>query len=109
MTFANPFARALVPALFVAAVPAAAAESPDMARLNAHIRSVPPMTANFTQTDARGRSAAGTLQLKRPGKVRFAYGSGDLLLLLRRRRADVQHVDLDLRLLLLSCSHSKAQ
>ena len=58
MTFANPFARALVPALFVAAVPAAAAESPDMARLNAHIRSVHTMTANFTQTDARGRSAA---------------------------------------------------
>ena len=38
------------------------------------------MTANFVQTDARGRSAAGTLQLKRPGKVRFQYGSGDLLL-----------------------------
>ena len=38
------------------------------------------MTADFTQTDARGRSASGTLQLKRPGKVRFQYGSGDLLL-----------------------------
>ena len=38
------------------------------------------MTANFVQTDARGRSAAGTLQLKKPGKVRFQYGSGDLLL-----------------------------
>ena len=38
------------------------------------------MTANFVQTDQRGRSAAGTLQLKRPGKVRFQYGSGDLLL-----------------------------
>ena len=42
--------------------------------------SVQSMTANFVQTDARGRSAAGTLQLKRPGKVRFQYGSGDLLL-----------------------------
>jgi outer membrane lipoprotein-sorting protein len=80
MTFAKSFARALIPAVLVAAVPAAAAESPDMARLSAHIRSVQTMTANFTQTDARGRSAAGTLQLKRPGKVRFAYGSGDLLL-----------------------------
>src|SRR5437764_12193959 len=38
------------------------------------------MTANFVQTDARGRSSAGTLQLKRPGRVRFQYGSGDLLL-----------------------------
>src|SRR6476659_11412339 len=80
MIFAKPVARALVPAMLVAAVPAAAAESPDMARLSAHIRSVQTMTADFTQIDARGRSASGTLQLKRPGKVRFAYGSGDLLL-----------------------------
>ena len=81
MTFASSFARALVPVAVIAvAVPAAAAESPDMARLGAHIRSVQTMTANFVQTDQRGRAAAGTLQLKRPGKVRFQYGSGDLLL-----------------------------
>jgi len=81
MNFTTNLARALAPvAILVAAVPAAAAESPDMARLKAHIGSVQTMTANFVQTDARGRSAAGTLQLKRPGKVRFEYGSGDLLL-----------------------------
>ena len=80
MTLANNFARVLLPTALVAAVPAAAADSPDMARLSSHIRSVQTMTADFVQTDARGRSAAGTLQLKRPGKVRFAYGSGDLLL-----------------------------
>src|SRR4029079_5108330 len=80
MIFAKPVARALVPAMLIAAVPAAAADSPDMARLSSHIRSVQTMTADFVQTDSRGRSAAGTLQLKRPGKVRFAYGSGDLLL-----------------------------
>jgi outer membrane lipoprotein-sorting protein len=81
MTFASPFARALTPvAMFAAATPTAAAESADMARLGAHIRAVQTMTANFVQTDARGRSAAGSLQLKRPGKVRFQYGSGDLLL-----------------------------
>jgi outer membrane lipoprotein-sorting protein len=81
MTFGRFLARALVPATVIAAaVPAFAADSPDMARLKAHIGSVQTMTANFLQTDARGRSAAGTLQLKRPGKVRFQYGSGDLLL-----------------------------
>ena len=80
MTLANNFARMLLPTALVAAAPAAAADSPDMARLTSHIRSVQTMTADFVQTDARGRSAAGTLQLKRPGKVRFAYGSGDLLL-----------------------------
>jgi outer membrane lipoprotein-sorting protein len=81
MTFASSFARVLLPVVIAAAAaPAVAAESPDMARLGAHIRSVQTMTANFVQTDARGRSAAGMLQLKRPGKVRFQYGSGDLLL-----------------------------
>jgi len=81
MNFTTTFARALVPvAIVAAAAPAAAAQSPDMALLKAHITSVQTMTADFTQTDARGRSASGTLQLKRPGKVRFQYGSGDLLL-----------------------------
>jgi outer membrane lipoprotein-sorting protein len=76
------FARALVPVAIVAAAaaPAAAADSPDLAKLKAHIAAVHTMTANFVQTDSRGRSAAGTMQLKRPGKVRFEYGSGDLLL-----------------------------
>ena len=79
MISAPRFARALVAAAIVA-TPAAAADSPDLAKLKSHIGSVQTMTANFVQTDARGRSAAGTLQLKRPGKVRFQYGSGDLLL-----------------------------
>ena len=81
MHFPTNVARALVPAAIVAAaVPAAAADSADLALLKAHISSVQTMSANFVQTDARGRSAAGKLQLKRPGRVRFEYGSGDLLL-----------------------------
>jgi outer membrane lipoprotein-sorting protein len=81
MTFTTKLARALLPAAVIVAAPAlAAAGSADLAKLKAHIGSVQTMTANFVQTDQRGRSAAGTLQLKRPGKVRFQYGSGDLLL-----------------------------
>lgn len=82
MRFASHFARVLAPfAVMAIAAPCAAADtSADLARLKEHIGSVQTMTADFTQTDARGRSAAGTLQLKRPGKVRFQYGSGDLLL-----------------------------
>src|SRR5947209_16386862 len=80
MTFTTSFARALLPGALAVAVPAIAAESPDLARLKSHIAAVQTMTADFVQTDARGRSAAGTLQLKRPGRVRFQYGSGDLLL-----------------------------
>jgi len=86
MNLGSSFARALVPvAVVAAAAPAAAAGSQDMARLRAHIGAVQTMTANFTQSDARGRAAAGTLQLKRPGKVRFQYGSGDLLLVANGR------------------------
>ncbi|MEO6224851.1 MAG: outer membrane lipoprotein carrier protein LolA [Sphingomicrobium sp.] len=81
MNFTTNVARALMPiAALAAAAPASAATSPDMARLKTHLTTVQTMTALFTQTDARGRSAAGTLQMKRPGKVRFQYGSGDLLL-----------------------------
>jgi chaperone LolA len=88
MTFSTNFARALMPvAILAAAAPAAAAsESADLARLKAHISAVQTMTANFVQTDAKGRSAAGTLQLKRPGRVRFQYGSGDLLLVADGKR-----------------------
>src|SRR6185295_13217250 len=82
MSLLTRFARALAPvAMIAAAAPAAAAaESPDLAKVRAHITSVDTMTASFVQTDAKGRSAAGTLQLKRPGRIRFQYGSGDLLL-----------------------------
>ena len=80
MILTTKFARALLVGTIVAATPAAAAESADLAKLKAHIGAVRTMTADFVQTDSRGRSAAGTLQLKRPGKVRFQYGSGDLLL-----------------------------
>jgi outer membrane lipoprotein-sorting protein len=73
-------ARGLAPVALIASVPALAAESPDFARLKAHLTDVQTMTANFTQTDARGRVASGTLQMKRPGRIRFAYGGGDLLL-----------------------------
>ncbi|HEX3422168.1 MAG TPA: outer membrane lipoprotein carrier protein LolA [Sphingomicrobium sp.] len=81
MTFPTKFACALVPAaIVVVAAPTAAADSADMARLKAHIADVRTMTAGFVQTDARGRSAAGKMELERPGRVRFEYGSGDLLL-----------------------------
>src|SRR4051794_21095733 len=81
MTFSTSFARALVTLAVVAAAPAlSAADSADLSRLKTHLGSVQTMTANFTQTDAKGRVASGTLQLKRPGRVRFEYGGGDPLL-----------------------------
>ena len=85
MRFPTLFARALfsiaAPGAFVAApVPAAAAESADFDQVQTHLRAVQSMTANFVQTDGKGRTARGTLQLKRPGRIRFEYSGGDLLL-----------------------------
>lgn len=87
MHFSMNVARALAPAVALAvAVPVAAADSPDMALVKAHISSVATMTANFTQIDAKGRASSGTMQMRRPGKVRFQYGSGDLLLVADGKR-----------------------
>ena len=79
MTFPT-FARAFVPIALVATPTLAAAPSPDLARLKGHLSAVETMTANFTQTDARGRTESGTLQMKRPGRIRFEYSGGDVLL-----------------------------
>jgi outer membrane lipoprotein-sorting protein len=73
-------ARAILPIVLAATPTVAAAPSPDLARLKSHLSSVQTMTANFTQTDARGRTDNGTLQMKRPGRIRFEYSGGDVLL-----------------------------
>ena len=86
MSFAMNLARAAIPVAMVAGVPASAAESPDLARLKAHLGSVQTMTAKFTQTDAKGRVETGTLQMKRPGRVRFEYSGGDVLLVADGKR-----------------------
>ena len=88
MSFATHFARALIPAaVLVAPVAAPAQSEADLARVQAHLKSVSSMTANFTQTDARNRSLSGTLQLKRPGRIRFEYGRGvDVLLVADGRK-----------------------
>ena len=82
MTLTTNIARALVPLTLAVSAPAlaAAAQSPDLERLKAHLSAVQTMTADFTQTDAKGHVDSGTLQMKRPGRVRFAYSAGDLLL-----------------------------
>ncbi len=81
MSALTALSRALVPAAIVVAAPVGAqSAASDMAKLRSHITSVQSMTANFTQTDPRGRTATGTMQMKRPDKVRFAYSGGDLLL-----------------------------
>ena len=72
-------AFAAVPLAAVAVVPqapvAAQANSP-LTQVQAHLKSVNTMTANFSQTDRRGKTLGGTFTLKRPGKIRFQYQQG---------------------------------
>ena len=77
-------ALAAAPIAAVAALapaPAVAQANDGLALLQQHLRVVNTMTANFSQTDQRGRTLSGTVALKRPGKIRFDYGRGaDMLI-----------------------------
>jgi outer membrane lipoprotein-sorting protein len=81
MAFPTLLARALAPAAIVAlAVPASAQPNP-LAAVEAHLAASQSMTASFVQTDNRNRQLHGTMQLKRPGRIRFEYGGGANMLL----------------------------
>lgn len=77
----SPF---LAAAAFVVAAPAVAAP---LDRVVAALGSTQTMVARFEQTDARGRTLAGTLTLKRPGKARFQYAPGVPLLMVADGRS----------------------
>ncbi|MDP8994790.1 MAG: outer membrane lipoprotein carrier protein LolA [Pseudomonadota bacterium] len=62
-------------ALAAAVAPApASAQANGLAQVQAHLRAVDTMTANFRQTGRGGQTLSGTLTLKRPGRIRFDYG-----------------------------------
>ena len=69
------------------AAPAAPAAAPELAQVQAHLRAVQTMTADFAQTDRNGAVLTGTLTLKRPGRVRFQYRPGVPLLIVGDGRA----------------------
>ncbi len=72
----------LVPiALALAAVATPALAADELTRVQAHLRALDTMTADFSQTDQNGKTLTGTLTLKRPGKVRFQYQKGVPLLI----------------------------
>ncbi len=83
MSFAPPFARALVPALagFALAAPGMASPSTDLRAVETHLAQTQSLVSSFTQTDGKGRQLSGTLTLKRPGRIRFEYGRGANMLL----------------------------
>ena len=80
MSFPYNLARALAPVAIVALAAPAQAQAGDITKVQEHLAAVQSMTANFTQTDSQNHIARGTLQLKRPGRIRFQYEGNDLVL-----------------------------
>lgn len=72
-----PFAAA---AMFGSAA-ALAQTGNSLSQVERSLAATQSLTADFVQTDQRNRSLSGTIQLKRPGRVRFDYGSGANMLL----------------------------
>jgi outer membrane lipoprotein-sorting protein len=64
-----------------------AAQSGDqLDRAVAALRGISTMRADFTQTGRDGRAVSGKLTLKRPGRIRFEYQGGDMLVVSNGRR-----------------------
>ena len=81
------FSALFLAAPLVVAAPAPAFAQTGLAQVQAHLRAVQTMTANFTQTDSRGRSLSGTVTIKRPGRIRFDYGRAANMLIVGDGRA----------------------
>jgi outer membrane lipoprotein-sorting protein len=83
-------ALSALPATLAVAAPVALhaqAAPAGLAQVQSHLRAVDTMTANFTQSDRRGRNLSGTLTIRRPGKVRFDYGRTANILIVGDGRA----------------------
>ncbi len=68
----------------------------DLSKVNAYIRAVTTMTADFSQTDRNGQTLTGQLTLKQPGKIRFQYQKGVPLLIVGDGKA-LTVIDYDVR------------
>ena len=91
MAFSITLSRALAPVAALGAVaampaPAFAQSAGELAQVEAHLAAAQSMTARFVQTDSKNRQLAGTVQLKRPGRIRFEYGGGANMLLVGNGR-----------------------
>lgn len=96
MTLLRAFALSAAPlglAVAVLPAPALAQGQSGLAAVQQHLRAVTSMTANFSQTDHRGRSTSGTLALKRPGKIRFEYRGARMLIVADGNRLNFADYD----------------
>ncbi len=96
MMLLRAFALSVAPlglAATMLSAPAIAQVQPGLAEVQTHLRAISTMTANFSQTDRRGRTMNGTLSLKRPGKIRFEYNGARMLIVADGRRLNFLDYD----------------
>ncbi len=80
--FAGALAVSAPAALMLgASAPVQAQQTSELDRVVSALRGISTMKADFTQTDRSGQAVAGTMTLKRPGKIRFEYQKNVPLLL----------------------------
>jgi len=60
--------------------PAAAQQGDTLDQVVGALRGISTMRANFSQTDRKGQTLTGKLTLKNPGRIRFEYQGGDMLI-----------------------------
>ena len=101
--------RRLLPLLLLClfAVPAGAANEPDVALLQkaeAYLNGITTMQSRFIQVNADGSSHEGDLYISRPGKMRLVYdpptkmlmvADGKFLIYVDQEMDDVSHIDLN--------------
>ncbi|MEJ7932655.1 outer membrane lipoprotein carrier protein LolA [Sphingobium sp. AN558] len=68
----------------------------DIGQVNAYVRAVKSMTADFVQTDRNGQTLTGKLTLLQPGKIRFQYQKGVPLLIVGDGKALIM-IDYEVR------------
>lgn len=73
---------ALVPFLWIALALPASAEKISLADLSRYLNGLKTAQADFTQVNADGSIATGTLYIKRPGRMRFEYAPPDKTLVI---------------------------
>src|SRR5688572_6187079 len=77
--FAGALALAVPAALALPAAPAVA-QADRLDQVVGALRGITTMKADFVQTDRNGQSVRGALTWKSPGRIRFAYAGGDMLI-----------------------------
>lgn len=65
--------RALIALALLFALPAAAQDARELARISAYLNAIDTLTGTFVQVDPDGVLSEGQFYMKRPGRIRFEY------------------------------------